>query len=222
MSTHFANIEDTLDPTYAFSQLGRFRDSLDLLKKSGLDYKLAHSACTAAAMLYRNTHLNVIRLGIGLYGLWPSKETKIAISLQKKRKHFSLKPVLSWKSIVAQVKWVKTGDSVGYGRTWFAPKRTKLAIVPIGYSDGYDRGLSNNSSVLIRGKKAQLVGRVAMNMIAVDVSQIKDVKTEDEVMLIGKNNESEVTADEIANRLGTISYEVVARINPQIPRIVVK
>ena len=143
------------------------------------------------------------------------------LSLKKGKSSIDLKPVLEWKSKLAQVKTLKAGESVGYGRTWFAPRRTKIAIIPVGYYDGYDRDLSNNSRVLIRGNSAPVVGRVAMNMITVDVTDINKVSEDDEVVLIGKSNKERITADELATVLGTINYEVVSRINPYLPRIIV-
>jgi alanine racemase len=220
LSTHFANIEDTLDPSFALSQLENFRKTIQVLKRKLDNTPLCHCAASAAALLYPETHFGMVRIGIGLYGLWPSKETQIAFRLRR-RKPMSLKPVLSWKSTVAQVKELGTGESVGYGRTWFAPKRSKIAIIATGYFDGYDRKLSNQGRVLIRGKFAPVIGRVAMNMIMVDVSEIPGVKTNDPVILIGKSRNKFISAEELAEKVRTINYEVVSRINPLLPRVVV-
>jgi alanine racemase len=140
----------------------------------------------------------------------------------KKKDLINLFPVLSWKSIIAQVKTVEKGEPVGYGRTWYASKKSNIAIVPIGYFDGFDRGLSNIGRVIISGSFAPVIGRVAMNMIAVDVSEVINIKSEDEVVIIGKQGNKEITADEIAQRLDTINYEVVSRLNQNIPKILVK
>jgi alanine racemase len=221
LSTHFANIEDTLDSSFAFEQLRVFKETIRLLKKNKINPPIKHCAASAAAFLYPETHFNMIRVGISLYGLWPSKETQIALSLKKTRGKLSLKPVLTWKSVLAQVKTVNQGESVGYGRTWFAPRKSVIGIVPVGYYDGYDRKLSNNSRILINGQSAPVVGRVAMNMIMVDLTNLKKTKTETEVVLIGKSDENEISADEFARRIGTINYETVSRINPLLPRVVV-
>ncbi len=222
ISTHFANIEDTLDPSFSQMQLQNFQKTVDLLSINDIKPKLIHCAASAGTLLYPDTHFNLIRLGIGLYGLWPSKETRIALSLQKEKKDIQLKPVLTWKSIVAQVKEIEKGESVGYGRTWFASRKTKVAIIPVGYSDGYDRGLSNNSRVIVKGTYVPVIGRIAMNMIMVDVTDVSNVKAEDEVVLLGKMGNAEITADELALKLGTINYEIVARINPLTRKLVVK
>ena len=221
LSTHFANIEDTLDSSFAFEQLRVFKETIRLLKKNKINPPIKHCAASAAAFLYPETHFNMIRVGISLYGLWPSKETQIALLSKKAKRKLSLKPVLTWKSVLAQVKTVDQGESVGYGRTWFASRKSVIGIVPVGYYDGYDRKLSNNSRILINGQSAPVVGRVAMNMIMVDLTNLKKTKTETEVILIGKNAENEISVDEFARRIGTINYEVVSRINPFLPRVVV-
>jgi len=217
--THFANVEDTIDSSFAYRQFSDFKRALKLIRESGIKSKYFHCAASAATLLYADTHFNMVRIGISLYGLWPSKETKIAFNLKGGK--VSLAPALSWKSIIAQVKKVKAGESVGYGRTWIAPRDSLIAVIPVGYSDGYDRGLSNNSRVLINEQYAPLVGRVAMNMIMADVTEIRSVKRENVVTLLGSERGTSITADELAERIGTINYEIVARINPLIPRLVV-
>jgi alanine racemase len=217
--THFANIEDTMDPSYALKQLERFNQALALLKKHKVNPEIVHCAASAAALLFSNTHFSMIRLGISLYGLWPSRETKIAVSLRKDK--VNLKPVLSWKSVIIQIKEINVGESVGYGRTWFASRQTKVAIIPVGYSDGFDRKLSNTGKVLINSKYTPIIGRVAMNMMMVDVTDIPS-KVGDSVTLIGKSGTNSISAEEIAEKLGTINYEVIARINPLISRLVTK
>jgi alanine racemase len=128
---------------------------------------------------------------------------------------------LTWKSVIAQIKNIDTGESVGYGQTWFASRKSKIAIIPVGYSDGYDRKLSNIGRVIVNGKYANVIGRVAMNMIVIDITDIKNVKLEDEVALLGNKDGLKISADEIAKKIGTINYEVVSRINPLLPRILV-
>jgi len=219
LSTHFANIEDTLDPSFANKQLERFKEALNLLKGENIRMPLPHAAASAGIFLYPKTHFKMVRVGIALYGLWPSRETKLALS--SKKKSINLKPVLTWKTIVVQVKWIRKGESVGYGRTWSALRRSKIAIIPVGYFDGYGRKLSNNSRVLIKGKYVPIVGRVAMNMIMADVTENQKVKNGDEVILIGKSGLRDLTADELAEKLDTINYEVVTRINSTLPRIIV-
>jgi alanine racemase len=179
---------------------------------------LIHSAASAGTLLYPETHFSMVRVGFGIYGWWMSLETRVSILAQKR--NLILKPVLTWKSIVAQIKQIDVGESVGYGQTWFATRKSKIAIIPVGYSEGYDRKLSNIGKVIINGKYATVIGRVAMNMIMIDVTDVKNVKLEDEVALLGNMDGLKISADEIAKKIGTINYEVVSRINPLLPRII--
>jgi alanine racemase len=220
VSTHFANIEDTLDPTFAKTQLNEFKKAIKIIKKEGFNPSLIHSAASAGTLLYPETRFSMVRVGFGIYGWWSSLETRV--SLLARKKNLVLKPVLTWKSVVAQLKNLKVGESVSYGRTWFATRKTKIAVIPVGYSEGYDRKLSNIGRVIINGIYANVVGRVAMNMVMVDVTDVKNVKLEDEVALLGNMDNLKISADEIAKKIGTINYEVVARLSPFIPRITVK
>ncbi len=220
ISSHFANIEDTTDHSYAQLQLENFQRFLRLLGKSGLAIPLKHMSCTAAAILFPETYFDLVRVGIGLYGLWPSRETLLSCRLQN-RKPLLLKPVLSWKTRVAQLKKAPPGAFIGYGCTYRTGRQTRLAVLPVGYYDGYSRRLSNSSYVLIRGRRAPLRGRVAMDFIAVDTTDIPGVEIEDEAVLIGRDGEERVTAEDLAVLEGTINYEIVTRIHPGIPRIVV-
>jgi alanine racemase len=218
VSTHFANVEDTLDPTFAMEQLTEFKKAIKIIRKEGFRPPLIHSAASAGTLLYPETHFSMVRVGFGIYGWWSSLETRVSLLAQKR--DLVLKPVLTWKSIVAQIKKISVGESVGYGQTWFATRKTKIAIIPVGYSDGYDRRLSNIGRVIINGHYANVVGRVAMNMIMIDVTDIKNVKLEDEVALLGNKDGLKVSADEWAKKIGTINYEVVSRISPLLPRII--
>jgi alanine racemase len=190
------------------------------LENHGLDVPIKHTACTAAAILFPQTLFSMVRVGIGLYGLWPSKETKIS-ALQAGIALNELEPVLTWKTRIAQIKTVKSGETIGYGCTDVATQDTRLAVLPVGYYDGYDRKLSSIGYVLIRGRRAPVMGRVCMNMIMVDVTNIPDVSLEDQVVLLGRQGGDSISAETLAGKIGTINYEVVARINPLIPRIVV-
>lgn len=218
-STHFANIEDTTSPVYPNAQIARYRKIMDALRAKGHDPKINHVACTAAALVFPEARLQLVRLGIGLYGLWPSRETML--SLRERNSTFDLAPVLSWKTRVAQVKTVAAGSYIGYGCTYRATRKTKLAILPVGYNEGYDRKLSNTAHVLIKGKRAPVRGRVCMNLCMADVTDIPGVRLEDEVVLLGAQGKERISAEQLAAWIGTINYEVVTRINPALPRIVV-
>jgi alanine racemase len=220
LSSHFANIEDTTDDYYPKFQLENFRQAVDWFKQRDINVPLRHMSCSAASILFPETHFELARVGIGLYGLWPSKETMVSCRLRG-QEALRLKPVLSWRARVAQVKNVARGAYVGYGCTYRTTRPTRLAVIPVGYYDGYDRSLSNASYVLIRGKRAPVRGRVCMNFFMVDVTDIPGVKLEDQVTLIGKDGRDKITADQLATLAGTINYEIVSRINPSIPRVVV-
>lgn len=217
-STHFANIEDTTDHSYAEGQLKKFSEGLAILKDEGIDPPWKHAACSAATVLFPDTYFNLVRLGISMYGLWSSKET-LAIAKQKHRL-LDLKPAMHWKTVVAQVKRVKKGTPVSYGLTERVTRDSTLAVLPIGYWDGYDRKLSGSGTVLIRGRRCKVMGRVCMNMCVVDVTDVPGVKVEDEVVLLGRQKNEEISAEDIGSKIGSINYEVVTRINPMIPRIV--
>jgi alanine racemase len=217
--THFANIEDTTDHGYADKQLRKFQAALALLKKYNIDPQWKHTACSAAAILFPETHFNLVRLGISGYGLWPSKET-LAVARQHKRL-LELQPALTWKTVVAQVKEIKRGEPISYGLTERVSRNSKIAVLPVGYCDGYDRGLSGSAYVLIHGRRAKIMGRVCMNMMMADVTDIPRVKVEDEVVLLGRQQKEIITAEELANRLGTINYEIIARLNPGMVRKVI-
>lgn len=218
-STHFANIEDTTDRSFAGRQLQRYQKMLDQLEQKGFKAPVNHIACTAASLVFPQTRLQLARIGIGLYGLWPSRETMV--SLKEQGSEFRLEPVLSWKTRVAQVKTVAAGEYIGYGCTFRTSRRTRIAVLPAGYYDGYDRKLSNTAYVLIGGKRAPIRGRVCMNLCMADITDIPGVKPEDEVVLLGKQGKEQVSAEQLAQWIGTINYEVVTRINPNLPRVAV-
>jgi alanine racemase len=220
LSMHFANIEDTTDHSYAQRQLEKFVEYVDLLGQNGIEIIVKHVACSAAAILFPETIFDMVRVGIGIYGLWPSKETYLSC-IQEQRVPLDIKPVLAWKTRVVQIKDVPEGSFIGYGCTYKTTRPTKLAVLPVGYYDGYDRLLSNASYVLIAGKRAPVRGRVAMNFITVDVTDIPGVQLEDEVVLLGQQWQERISAEYLASLCGTINYEIVTRINPKIPRYVV-
>lgn len=217
VSTHYANIEDTTDPSYAMGQRERFDAMIATLAKAGVRPPVVHSACSAAVLLYPETHYAMVRSGIALYGLWPSKETRV--SAGQKGRAPTLRPALSWKTIVAQVKDLPEGTPVSYGLTERLSRRSKVAVIPVGYWDGFDRGLSSVGRVLVRGRRAKVLGRVCMNMCVIDVTDIPGVRIEDEVTLIGRQGSDALAAEDLAAATGTINYEIVTRINPLIPRV---
>ncbi len=219
--THFANIEDTLNHQYAEMQLEKFQNVLDSLKAEGLTPPVVHTACTAAAILFPKTHFSLIRTGIGLYGLWPSRETKLSAEIMNGSVP-DLKPVLSWKTKVSQIKDVPSDSYIGYGCTYRTTRSSKIAVLPVGYADGYRRSLADSGWVLIRGRRAPILGRICMNLSMVDVTDIEEIQLEDEVVLLGRSGTEEITAEMLAQWMDTINYEMVTGISPLLPRKVVK
>ncbi|KPJ85399.1 hypothetical protein AMJ57_03245 [Parcubacteria bacterium SG8_24] len=219
ISTHFANIEDASDASYAMRQLDRFRKSVGLLEGLGIRPRLRHVACSAAAILYPETHFDLVRIGISLYGLWPSELTRQ--SAKTRGRKLELRPALRWKTSVAQVKALPRGTPVSYGLTERLRRDSSVAVLPTGYWDGLDRRRSSVGHVLVRGRKVKILGRVCMNMCMVDVTGLRGVRSDDEVVILGSQGRQAIGAEEIADELGTINYEVVTRINPRLPRVVV-
>jgi len=214
---HFANIEDTLDFSHANKQIKKYEEALKIASEFGFNGLETHISATSGLLAYevnKGIH-SVVRLGIGLYGLWPSENLRVLYKNKLK-----LKPVLSWKTKIAQIKILPAGSTIGYGLTYKTKKETKIAVIPQGYSDGLDRGLSNVGEVLIKGMRCKILGRIAMNMFIVDVSQILNVKSEDEVVIIGTQKGQKIAVEEIAKKIRTINYEIVARLSALLPRVV--
>ena len=216
--SHFANIEDTNDFSHAQKQIDAFSAAVKIFEENGFATMKTHLSASSGVMVWESVQGNsaLVRPGIGLYGMWPS------IDLEKRfgNENFKLKPALRWVTHIAQVKTVPENYSIGYGLTFVTSKITKIAVIPQGYSDGYDRGLSNKGEVLIGGKRCNILGRVAMNMFVADVSHLETASAEDEVVLLGRQGEEEITAEELAAKIDTINYEITTRISPLLPRII--
>jgi alanine racemase len=218
LCTHFANVEDTTDHSYARLQLESFLEVEAWLRARGLDPGKRHAACTAAALVMPESHLDMARLGVGTFGLWPSGETLVSARDTLGPACPELRPVLTWKTRILQLKTIPAQSFVGYGCTVRTTRRTRLALLPVGYADGYDRGLSNNAHVLVRGRRAPVMGRVCMNMTMVDVTDVPGVAPGDEVVLLGRQGDEVISAESLARRLHTIVYEVTTRIAAGVPR----
>jgi len=214
---HFANIEDTTDLSHAEEQTREFEAAL-LILTAKYPHLRRHMSATSGLMTGRqgSSPDALVRLGIGIYGLYPSA------ALSKTRASMGLKPVLEWKTMLAQVKTLPARHPVGYGLTYITSRAMRIGIVPQGYSDGYDRGLSNVGEVLVGGMRCPVIGRVAMNMFAVDLESVPNAKCEDEVVLLGSQEGESITAEELAAKLGTINYEILARISPSLERRIVE
>lgn len=207
--THFAVADRNQSQEDGFTdeQYSRFNKTIKIFKENGLTPDLCHCCNSAGFILDDDKHLSLSRIGISLYGLSPSSDLETNLDLI---------PVMTVKSVVSMVKEINEGDTVSYGRTFKADKKVKIATITAGYADGYPRLLSNKGYVLINGKKANIIGRVCMDQMCVDVSGIDNVKIGDEVILFGK----ELVVDRLADMIGTINYEIVCGILPRVPRII--
>ncbi len=210
---HYANIEDTTDLTHALAQKETFDGAFE--RVNGVFPNAARHLSATSGLLTMEPDGNcLIRLGIGLYGLYPSGP------LARTHASLNLCPVMRWVSHVAQVKTLPAHHPVGYGLTYITPRETKIGIVPQGYADGYDRGLSNCGEVLVAGQRCPVLGRVAMNMFAIDLTPAPAARAEDEVVLLGDQGDHRITAEEIAARIQTINYEIPTRVSSSLPRTV--
>ena len=214
--THFSSGKNPAFPRATQDQIAEFKKAVGLFEAAGLKIPLKHAAATSGTILFPQSHFDLVRVGIGLQGLWPSKEVRDAF-----RKKVKLQPVLSWKTIVGQIWNLPKGARIGYDLTEALKRPSKVAVLPIGYWHGYPRALSSIGRVLINGHEAKVLGRVSMDMTSVNVTDVKNVKVGDEVILIGKSGKLEVSADDIARMCGTINYEIVTRLNPLMKRILV-
>ncbi len=207
--THFATA-DSLDQTWIRRQLEVFNGVIAAVSAAGITIPLIHAANSGAAMRLREAHFHAIRPGIALYGLDPTNEWPPV---------FEIKPALALKSLVARVRELPVGSGVSYGRTYVTTKPTTAALVPVGYGDGYHRILSNKGVVLVGGRRAPVIGRVCMDQFVIDVTGIPGVKQDDEVVLVGKQGEEQLRAEEVAQLAGTINYEVTTSLLPRVERV---
>jgi len=213
--THFGVAKNPAFPQSVKQQLAKFSLVLDALAKRNLK-PIRHASATAGAIIFDEAKFDLIRIGIGFYGLWPSLATQMVYADK-----FELKPILSWKTVVAEIKKVPEGSRVGYDGTELLMRQTIIGVLPVGYWHGYDRSLSSIGKVLVRGQQARVLGRVSMDMIVVDLTDIPGATVGDEVVLIGSQGQNEISADIMADLADTSSYEIVTRLNPLIKRIYV-
>ena len=222
LCTHYAGAESIANYFRIQNQMSVFKEMKNYLKKRGLKPKYCHTACSAATILYPEARMDLVRIGIAQFGFWPSKEVRIhkLLSDDTKYRKDPLHSILTWKSIVMSIKTVKPGEFIGYGNSYQTIRKTKIAIIPIGYFHGYRRSLSNVGYVLINGKKAPIIGMVNMSMMIVDITSIKDVKKGDEVVLIGRQGRNKITVSSFSENLNLVNYELLVRLPQHIPRII--
>lgn len=211
--THFAKA-DEVDKEFSFQQINKFNTFVNWLEEKGIVIPLKHSSNSAGIIEIREANMNIVRAGILIYGLWPSKDVKQDV--------IKSTPVLGLKSHIVHVKKLPAGRSISYGGTYVTKSEETIATIPIGYGDGYPRGLSNKGYVLIHGRKAPIRGRVCMDQFMVDVTGIDDVKDGDEVVLIGEQQGEHITVEELSELCGRFNYEFICDLGKRIPRVFYK
>lgn len=218
--THFANVEDVTEHGYATQQLKRFAQASQAFAAAGLSV-MKHASSSASTLLLDEARFDLDRVGVSLYGVWPSPLTRLSY-LQLNKKLVELRPVLSWRTEVTTVKMVKAGQYIGYGCTYRAIRDMRIAVLPVGYYEGYPRIAGQHGShVLIKGERCPVVGRICMNMMMVDTTHLPAVHVGDVATLIGQDGDEVVSAQDVASWAQTIHYELLARLHPDIPRRVV-
>ncbi|MBU2062043.1 MAG: alanine racemase [Bacteroidetes bacterium] len=222
LCTHYAGAESIANYYRVEKQIKKFEEIYQYLCDNDLKPEIKHSACSAASIMFPETRMDLVRIGIMQYGLWSSPEVFVNYLSTKKNKTDPLKRVITWKSNVMSVKKVSIGDFIGYGTSFLAERNMKIAVVPIGYSHGYSRSLSNQGRVLINGQRCIVVGSVNMNMMTVDVTDVAAVKKDDEVVLIGSQEELTVSVASFSDFSNQLNYELLTRIAKTIPRKIIE
>lgn len=222
LCTHFAGAESIANYLRIQNQIKRYKETYKLLIDGGLKPSTMHTACSAAAMTYPETRMDLARIGILQYGFWPSKETLIHYLNGRKNKIDPLRRVISWKSKIMSIKTVKTGEFIGYGTTYLAVRPMKIAIVPVGYAQGFSRSLSNHGRVLIGGQRLSVIGLVNMNLMTIDITNVPHAKIGDEVVIIGNQGDFSISVSSFSELSDQVNYELLTRLPARIPRIVAK
>lgn len=222
LCTHYAGAESFANFFRVTEQIEKYNQIYEYFIAHDLKPVIRHTACSAASMMFPETRMDLVRIGIMQYGLWPSPEVLIKFLNAKKRQIDPLKRVISWDSEVMSIKKINSGDFVGYGTSYMAAKKMTIAIIPIGYSHGYSRSLSNHGRVLINGERCMVVGTVNMNMISVDVTDVLNVAKGDCVTLIGTQKEKSITIASFSDFSNQLNYELLTRIAKPIPRQIIE
>jgi alanine racemase len=211
--THFAVAKDPTSRVYTEKQTKEFDKWVVTLRSAGFT-PIVHASASGGTILFDHTHYDMVRVGIGLYGLYPSGKIR-----EKLSKKITLIPVLTWKGIVSETKTLPKGASIGYDLTETLKRTSRVAVCPVGYWHGYPRSLSGKGVISVRGKKVRVLGRISMDMIVIDVTDVRGVKIGDEVILLGGKGKGHIDTDEVAKLAGTTSYELVTRLNPRMKHV---
>lgn len=216
--SHFCQSEEREGEEFTYTQYNALAEHYETLRAQGLNPRYIHIASSAATTLFPDLQGNVARFGIMNYGLWPSEYVKHRNQISPRG--IELKPVLSWRTRIVQIKDIPSGTTIGYGRTFVADRPMRIAVLPVGYYDGYKRLYRDQAEVLIHGQRCRVIGSICMNMMMVDVSQLPQVKRDDIATLLGRDGMHAIIAEDLAGWGKTINYEVTAQISSHLPRII--
>jgi alanine racemase len=222
LCTHYAGAESIANYKRVQNQITKFNRIYKRLYAEGLIPHYRHTACSAAAVSYPKTRMDMVRIGIMQYGFWPSKETLIRYVSKNRINEDPLRRIISWKSRVMSIKEVEAGEFVGYGTSFLALTKMKIATVPVGYSHGFSRSLSNQGRALIHGHLVHVIGMVNMNMMTIDVTNVPNVRKGDEVVLIGTQGDHTISVASFGEMSNFVNYELLTRLPNEIPRAIVK
>jgi alanine racemase len=219
--THLAGAESISNYYRIKKQRTRFKNYLSYFKKKGVKFDTRHVACSAALLRYPKTQFDMVRVGILIYGFWPNRETLIDYITKKEQYEDPLTSVLTWKSKVMTIKEVEAGEYVGYGTSYLTNRKTKIAVVPVGYAYGYSRILSNQGRALVNGQRVGVIGTVNMNMLTLDVTEIDDIEKGSEVVFIGNQGEQRISVASFGEMSSQLNYELLSRLPHNIPRVII-
>ncbi len=221
IATHFANVEDVTNTNFAQHQIQKLTQAVTYVKEQGFSSLLTHCSSSAAALLIPAAKFDLSRIGISLYGLWPSEKTRLSFFASSKiPSDIYLKPALSWKTKIFSTREINEGDFVGYGCTFKALHKMRIAVVPVGYYEGYPRLSSGRGAyAIVRGRRCSIIGRICMNMMMIELENCPQAEIGDVVTLLGRDANEEVSAEKMGEWADTINYEIVTRLNPAIPKV---
>lgn len=221
LCTHYAGAESIANYYRVSKQIEVFKKAEEIFIENGIQPEIKHTACSAASIMFPETRMDLVRIGILQFGLWPSSEVLVSYLNSKKNKKDPLQRIITWKSEVMSVKRVKPGEFVGYGISFMAKEKMKIATVPLGYAHGYSRSLSNTGRVLVKGQFCRIIGTVNMNMLTIDVTNIDHVRKGNEVVLLGNQDETSITIASFSDFSNQLNYELLTRISKSIPRKII-
>lgn len=218
--THYAGAESIANYHRVIQQIKVFNKARDWFSTAGLKPNIAHSACSAAAVRYPKTRMDMVRIGIMQFGFWSNDETMINYLTKNDRHTNPLQRLISWKSKIMGIKEVKTGEFIGYGTTFLASRDMRIATIPLGYAQGFSRSLGNQGRLLICGERVSVIGTVNMNLVTVDITNVPNANIGDEVVIIGEQGELSITVASFSELSNQLNYELLTRLPENIPRII--